>query len=149
LSEVTRSFVATTPTPTPTAINAYLPLVRRDDLPDLIVAWMSIRLDTPCLAPGSRLGLSVTVANIGAAAAGPFEVEANGALQTVSDGLAAGQSVELWFPGYVAFGPNSAVADATHLIAERDETNNQLVQQVPIPTPPAPCPTMTPTILTR
>jgi hypothetical protein len=71
-------------------------------------------------------------------------VEANGAQQTVDTGLAAGQSVALWFAGYQYGSPNTAIADATDLVDERDETNNQLSQMLPIPTPPLPCPTPSP-----
>jgi phosphatidylserine/phosphatidylglycerophosphate/cardiolipin synthase-like enzyme len=120
----------------------YLPLIQRTDvsLPDLTIASMTISLDTTCLSPGSRLGLRVTVANIGNAAAGPFALEANGAQQTISGGLGAGQSTTLWFGGYNSGAPNTATADATALVAERNETNNQLSQMLPIPTPPLPCP---------
>jgi hypothetical protein len=143
--------LTTTPTLRPTAQptpEAYLPIAQRSDLPDLIVASMSISLDTDCLAPNSRLGLRVILANTGGAVAGPFVVEANGAQQTASAGLGAGQSAALWFAGYQNGTPNTAIVDATGLIAESDETNNQLSQMVPVPTPPLPCPptlTATPT----
>jgi hypothetical protein len=80
----------------------------------------------------------VTVANTGAADATPFVVDVNGDQQTVSQGVGAGDTVSLWFPGYQV-GDNTANADATGQVAESDEQNNQLTQTLPVPTLPAPC----------
>jgi phosphatidylserine/phosphatidylglycerophosphate/cardiolipin synthase-like enzyme len=122
---------------------AYVPVVQRADgpLPDLAIVGMSISLDTACLSDESRLGLRLSVGNLGDGAAGPFAVEANGAQQTVGGGLGAGQFVTLWFAGYKVGEPNTAIADATGLVAERDEANNQRSEMLPIPTAPLPCPT--------
>jgi hypothetical protein len=118
---------------------------QQSDLPDLVAVSMSISLDTNCLAPTSRLGLRVTVANSGDSDVEAFVVEANGVQQTFGDGLAAGQSTTLWFAGYRYGTPNTMIVDPAGLIAELDETNNQLSQMLPVPTPPLPCATPTPT----
>jgi hypothetical protein len=102
---------------------------------------MSITLDTQCYAPTSSLGVRVVIANIGDARASSFVVEVNGAQQTVEGGLDPGRTESLWFAGYIAFEPNTAFADATFLVEERDESNNQVSAVLPIPTPPLPCPT--------
>ncbi len=113
--------------------------------PDLVVTGMVIELETggSCAFTSTQLGVRVTVANQGAAVAGSFVVDVNGDQQTVSQGLAAGETLSLWFPGYQS-GLNTAIVDATDQVAESDETNNQLSQTVPVPTLPAPC-TATPT----
>jgi hypothetical protein len=138
---------ALTSTPTLQSTRAvYIPGVeQQSDLPDLVAISMSISLDTDCLTPTSRLGLRVLVTNAGGSDAGSFIVEANNVRQTVSAGLAANQSTTLWFAGYRYGTPNTVIVDATGLIDEYDETNNQLSQMVPVPTPPLPCPTPTPT----
>jgi hypothetical protein len=136
---------ATTPT-LPSTQTMYMPRVEQHfNLPDLVAASMSISLDTNCLSQTSRMGLRVTVANSGDSDVGSFVVEANGVQQTVSGGLAAGQSTTLWFAGYRYGTPNTIIVDPAGLIDEYDETNNQLSQMVPVPTPPRPCPTPTPT----
>jgi hypothetical protein len=134
-------------TPTmPSTQTMYMPGVAQQSiLPDLVAASMSISLDTNCLAPASRMGLRVLVANSGDSDVGSFVVEANGVQQTVSDGLASGQSTTLWFAGYRYGMPNTVVVDPASLIDELDESNNQISQMIPVPTAPRPCPTPTPT----
>jgi hypothetical protein len=70
--------------------------------------------------------MRVVVVNPDDSTAGPCVVAANGARQTVSMGLGAGQSAALWFAGYQHGTLKTAIANTTGLIAERDETNNQL-----------------------
>jgi glucose/arabinose dehydrogenase len=79
----------------------------------------------------------LTVQNIGTAASGPFVVDVNGVQQTVSGGLAAGQTLQMSFPGVA--GTNVATVDATNLVAESDETNNTRSQVSPTMTPPPVC----------
>ncbi|HEU4326732.1 MAG TPA: glycoside hydrolase family 3 N-terminal domain-containing protein [Roseiflexaceae bacterium] len=134
-----------TRTPTPTATPTRTPTATptpSGSLPDLVVTRMAISSQTGG-CPAAPLGLRVTVANTGGAAAGSFSVTANGASQTVA-GLAAGASTSLWFPSYVSGGPNSATVDSGGQVAESNESNNTLSQMLPIPTPPF-CPTATPT----
>ena len=97
-----------------------------------------------CFGSGFQLGIRVYVANTGTANAGAFVVDVNGAQQTVSGGLLAGQNTWLWFAGYNYSTPNNAYVDVTHLVVESNESNNQLSQMLPVPTPPPNC-TPTPT----
>lgn len=121
-----------TPTPTGTAAGV-----------DLVVTRMQITSrSSGC--PQGPLGLLVTVANIGSAAAGPFAVTANSSPAQTVAGLAAGASASLWFSGYAYGSANSATVDSAGQVAESNESNNTLIQYVPIPTPLY-CPTATPT----
>ncbi|GAB4188735.1 MAG: hypothetical protein OHK0022_00790 [Roseiflexaceae bacterium] len=123
-----------TPTATPTA---------NGGLPDLVVTGLAISTQTGG-CPATPLGLRVTVANTGSTAAGAFAVSANGGSPVNVAGLAAGASTSVWFPSYVSGGANSATVDSANQVAESNEGNNTLSQQVPVPTPPF-CPTATPT----
>jgi len=141
---------------------AYLPLIARPNtptttpstptptqvvLPDLIITNMSITLETggACNYPSTNLGMRVWFQNIGDASAGAFVVELNGVRQNVVGGLGAGASDDMWFPSYAYPGLNTAIIDATFLVSESREDNNQLSQNVPIPTLPPTCtPTLTP-----
>ena len=133
------SLQAQVPTPTATSVN----------LPDLVVLSMSIELETggACDFTSTELGVRIVIGNIGSADAGPFVVDVNGAQQTVTSGLAEGETVSLWFAGHTpGFGENTAFADATSQVEESNEANNQVSAVVPIPTLPPPCtPTPTPT----
>jgi len=143
-----------TPTKTPTATNTtcgpiYITATPTSTtppgLPDLVVQGIGIRGNQSCFGPGFQLGVAVTVANTGTGNAGSFVVNVNGATQTVSGGLLAGQSTSLFFPGYNSGTPNTATVDSTNLVTESNESNNTLSQMLPIPTAPPPCATFTPT----
>ncbi len=127
--------VTPTHTPTPTAPG---------NLPDLVVNWLSIGQETPGCPP-TPMGLNVTIANTGNAAAGPFSVTANGGPSTTVAGLAAGASISVWLPSYLSGAPNTATVDSANQVVESNEGNNTLSQMVAIPTPPY-CPTATPTV---
>ena len=131
-------YITATPTPT-------LP----PGLPDLIVQSMAISGNQSCFGSGFQLGLRVYVRNNGTANAGAFVVTANSTQQqTVSGGLAAGQTTSVWFPSYNSGTPNTATVDSTNLVTESNESNNTLSQQLPVPTAPPNCtptPTSTPT----
>ncbi len=126
-------------------------------LPDLTVAAARIELETggDCAYVSTQLGVRVEVQNVGAADAGPFVVEVNGAQQNVA-GLPAGQTASLWFPGYNATGENVVSVDVHDQVVESNEDNNRLAQQLPLPTLPPTCtppppdstdtPTPTPTL---
>lgn len=137
-----------TPTPTPTS---YGPppgptATPGGQPPDLIVQAMGIAGNQNCFGAGFQLGIRVYLKNNGTGNAGAFVVDVNGAQQTVSGGLAAGQTTSLWFAGYKSFPtPNNAYVDFTNLVVESNESNNSLSQLLPIPTPPPNCtPTPTP-----
>jgi hypothetical protein len=123
------------PTPTPTTAIGTAPA-----RPDLMVARVQIDLNTaaPCMLPELALGLRVWIENGGTADAGPFAVEANGVQQPV-EGLAAGQTVDLWFQGYTDNAENMVVVDVAAQVEESDEGNNRFAERVPIPTPLPPC----------
>lgn len=132
---------------TPTPISTPTPTVGTA-APDLTIGWMSVQLETggSCAFTSTALGISVSVENIGTGDAGSFVVEVNGERQIVTAGLAAGESIRLWFGGFVAFDNNVAVVDVTNLVAERNEENNRREERLPIPTLPATC-TPTPSIM--
>lgn len=113
---------------------------RQGALPDLTVTgmWISLQQPSPCFDPQIPLGVHVSVANQGTAAAGAFAVDVNGASQTVAAGLTAGQSTTLFFTGY-RMGVNTASVDPDNRIAESAEDNNISSPYLPVPTPPPPC----------
>ena len=139
-----------TRTPTPTS-TAYGPppgptATPGGQPPDLIVQSMGIAGNQNCFGAGFQLGIRVYLKNNGTGNAGAFVVDVNGAQQTVSGGLAAGQTTSLWFAGYKSPPtPNNAYVDFTNLVVESNESNNLLSQLLPVPTPPVNCtPTPTP-----
>ena len=87
------------------------------------------------------MGVRVWVTNNGQATAGSFVVNVNGATQTVN-GLAIGETKAVFFSGYS--NPVNAVVDSTNIVVENNESNNTRSETLPIPTPPLPCPTVTP-----
>jgi hypothetical protein len=111
------------------------------DLPDLVVRGALIELESGgrCDYASTQLGVRVVIENIGPAGAGPFDVEVNGVGQTVAGGLAAGESISLWFPGYESMGENDIIVDVLSDIQEGDEGNNTFVQRLPVPTLPPTC----------
>lgn len=112
--------------------------------PDLTVGRVHIGMeDTRCYY-GQPLGTGIEVRNIGTGAAGPFVVEVNEERRAIPDGIAPGESRELWFAAYRYGADTVAVVDVTDAVSESDEDNNSHSGPVPIPTPPMPCPTPTP-----
>lgn len=124
-------------------------------LPDLLIKHIRVELETAdaCDFSSTELGVRVWIENTGSTDAGPFAVEVNGVQQTVEEGLAAGQTVSLWFQA-TADGENTVLLDAASQVREADEQNNSLSQRLPIPTLPPTCtppasatpPASTPTI---
>ncbi|MGD9145475.1 MAG: DUF5107 domain-containing protein [Anaerolineae bacterium] len=110
-------------------------------LPDLTIRQVQIELESggDCDYASTQLGIRVVIENTGDAEAGPFEVESNGSRQTVSEGLAPGQTISLWFTGYVHDGENTVVVNAVSEAQESDEENNTFSQRLPVPTLPPTC----------
>lgn len=133
-------------TPTPTPTNTFTPTPTSPDLPDLVVSSMHITLETggDCNYTSTQLGVRVVIGNVGSADARPFVVEVNGSQQAVGSGLAAGDTLSLWFAGFVLFDENAAFVDATFQVEESNEENNELTQILAVPTLPPTC-TPTPT----
>jgi alpha-tubulin suppressor-like RCC1 family protein len=120
----------------------------KPDLPDLVVTAVRIELETggSCAFTSTTLGTRVEFRNAGTGDAGPFVVEFNGQQMTYSDGLAAGEDGDIWFPTNNYPGLTDVMLDATFLVTESNEDNNTFSQSVPIPTLPPTCtPTMTET----
>ncbi|HKJ37326.1 MAG TPA: NBR1-Ig-like domain-containing protein, partial [Anaerolineales bacterium] len=106
-------------------------------LPDLAVSQMKIELqNTSCLAPDDAVGTRIWVTNNGDGSAPSFDVMVGDVKQTVN-GLAAGESKEVFFTGYS--NPVSVVVDPDGLISESNEENNSRSEMLPVPTPPLPC----------
>ena len=122
----------------PSAANT--PTVAR---PDLVVQSMYLEMadrhGLACVAAFSPYGIRVVVQNVGVTASGQFEVELNGAIQTVNAGLDAGQDIELHFPGTIPSGQYTARVDPANLAPEEDEGNNAATFTAPTPTPPPLC----------
>ena len=112
------------------------------ELPDLIVPYVSITLEDATCYDGSAMGLRARIQNIGLAPAGTFVVKIDAAAVTV-DGLAAGETTSVWLPG--TSGQPQVAADATDLVEESNEENNTFNNLVPIPTLPLPCDLLTKT----
>ena len=148
--------VTPVPTPTPTPTPSATPV--NPDLPDLIVNGMWIQLETgdDCDYTSTALGVRVWVENTGGGDAFPFVVDVNGSQQDISSGLEASQVISTWLAdAYTWAAEYSAFVDATFLVEESNEGNNQLTQFLPIPTLPPTCtptptslpPTLTPTMV--
>jgi hypothetical protein len=119
------------------------------NLPDLTLGQISNSYQSghACLVQGTPFGLFVRVINQGSGAAGSFDVNANGYVQTVA-GLDAGQNIQLFFAGASSW-PNdtNVTVDYTNLVFEANEGNNTFSGPVAAPTQPVTCtPTATPTI---
>lgn len=125
----------TTPTITSTALTG--------SFPDLVIS--SVVSSPPGWTGGCATtqasGIRVAVRNNGNVDTGPFVVDANGAQQTVSGGLAVGASINLWFTGGGNF---TVTVDATGMVAESQEGNNTRSYVAITGTPPVLC-TRTPT----
>ena len=98
---------ADTPTGTPTPTATYAPPTW---VPSALVIqgmWITLETGGSCAFTSTTLGVEVTVTNTGATAAGPFVVDVNGGQQSVPD-LGAGQTLTLWFSGYLYSGSETA-----------------------------------------
>jgi lysophospholipase L1-like esterase len=104
-----------TPTVTPTSLTG--------SYPDLVI--YSVVTSPPGWTGGCALtqtsGIRVTVRNDGTVNAGAFVVDVSGTQQTVSAGLAAGATVNLWF---TQTGSLVITVDITNMVVESNEGNN-------------------------
>jgi hypothetical protein len=110
-------------------------------LPDLAIIHAQVDLETSgsCEYASTALGVRVWIENLGSADADPFAVEVNGISQMIAGGLEAGQTVTIWFAGYVPDGENIALVDPSSQIQEIREDNNTFSQRLPVPTLPPTC----------
>jgi WD40 repeat protein len=132
----------------PTAQSQQSPTDTARVLPDLVIREVRVLSDSPngCPAPDQKLRMIVQVENVGKAPAGQFVVKLDNDQQLVHDGLAAGQTLALSFPGYDSF--PEIMVDATSLVVEQNEGNNQYFRSLDLPTPAPDCAiTPTPNIL--
>jgi WD40 repeat protein len=115
------------------------PTETRRLLPDLVIRNITVLSDSPngCITPDVTLRTIVQVENLGQAPASQFVVKLNNDQQLVHNGLGVGQTLALTFPGYDSF--PEALVDATSLVIESDESNNQSFQALDLPTPAAEC----------
>lgn len=129
-------------------------------MPDLIISSVargkdpnSGKMSGSCYLTAPIYGTTVVLQNIGGVNAGAFSVSLTPSsgqtvTQTVS-GLAAGQSVSVWFS--TGFGPTmTVVVDSTNVIAESNENNTRTIYPsagtgTPTGTPPPPLLFCTPT----
>ena len=125
--------------PSPTALPLQSPTETRRLLPDLTIRAVTVLSDTPngCLASDQNLRTIVQVENVGQAPAGQFMIKLDADQQLVHNGLAAGQTLALSFPGYDSF--PEIMVDATSLVVESDETNNLYYRGLELPTPAYNC----------
>jgi WD40 repeat protein len=115
------------------------PTDTRQLLPDLAIRGVTVLSDSPngCPSADEILRMIVQIENLGEAPAGQFVVKLDNDQQLVHNGLAVGQILALTFPGYDSF-PQIWV-DATSLVVERNESNNQYFQGLERPTPGLAC----------
>jgi len=124
-------------------------------MPDLVVRSVSLLSDPsiPCplseqpdppldgqyweASPDSPFSILIRVENQGDRFAGPFIVQLNLDQQLVNPGLQPGAVTEIIFPGYDSL--PRVMVDATSLVVESDETNNQIFQRLNLPTPAPEC----------
>ena len=105
------------------------------NLPDLVIGnvFIDYQPGVDCaIAP--QLGLRVEVRNAGGVPTNLFVTAINGVAVTVGTGLQAGQSIQLWAPGYANGGQNQIIADSTNNVTESNEQNNQAFLALPVPT---------------
>lgn len=108
--------------------------------PDLSLQSLRVELETggACSYTSTNLGVRIVVENEGVLDAGPFSLDVNGDRARISGGLASGEKLSLWFPGYNN-GENTVEIDVLDEIVEMNEDNNSEVVVPAIPTLPAPC----------
>lgn len=123
----------------PTVLSPQSPTDTARLLPDLVIRGVTVLSDSPngCPGPNQTLRTIVQVENIGKASAGQFVVKLDNDQQLVHNGLAAGQTLALTFPGYDSF--PEILVDATSLVVESDESNNQYFHALELPTPALQC----------
>ncbi len=107
--------------PSPTALPLLSPTDTRLLLPDLTIRSVTVLSDAAngCPAPDQNLRTIVQVENVGQAPAGQFTIKLDSDQQLVHNGLAAGQTLALSFPGYNSF--PEIMVDATSVVVESDE----------------------------
>jgi tricorn protease-like protein len=122
------------PDPSATFGSAQSPADTQTLLPDLVIQSVSIVGDSisDCPSPYQKFSSRVRIKNKGEGPAGPFIVRLNLDQQLIAKGLQSGENVELVFPDYVS--SVKALVDATSLVVEQDETNNQVIQIFSRPT---------------
>ena len=92
-----------------------------------------------CSLPTTQFTLEVAITNKGTADAGPFTVNVDGILQTVSQGLGAGKYLSLTF-FHASQAYHTVVIDPENAIQESDKTNNRKTDILPpLPSLPPPC----------
>ncbi|MEJ2598714.1 MAG: WD40 repeat domain-containing protein [Anaerolineales bacterium] len=134
--------------PTQTNIPVNGPTQTPAFLAELVIKSLAIAPKTGdlCQDPNAPLGIALVLENTGNANAAPFSIEVNTELQRLEDGLAAGQSIHLWFPGYRE--QNLIWIDVDNEVREADEQNNFLTRSLAVPTPSPNClPPPTPTLV--
>ena len=102
----------------PTAVSLQSPTDTKRLLPDLTIRGVTVLGDSPngCPSPDQEFRMIVQVENIGQAPAGQFVVKLDTDQQLVHNGLAAGQTLALSFPGYDSY--PEILVDATSLVVE-------------------------------
>jgi WD40 repeat protein len=112
-------------------------------LPDLAAISMEFGTEVAlqCYDASTLLGIRVTLENRGTAGSGPFSLRLNDLEHSIPSGLAAGERLTLWFPGYSP--QNILVIDPGQQVQESNKTNNQLISPYIAPALLPACPTPT------
>ena len=113
-------------------------------LPDLVAISLEYETEdeAECYAASDPIGIRLTLENSGTAASGRFSIQLNDLEHSLQSGLASGETLSLWFPGYLS--ENILVIDPTQQVQESNETNNQInsayiaPDKLPICPPPTP-----------
>lgn len=121
--------VQATPAPTGTQVS----------LADLAIASVELVTDpeTVCPAADQTYQAALQIVNRGSLASGPFVVQLNLDQQLVNTRLEPGGSINVLFPYSNPI--LHAFVDATALVNELDENNNQVYRSLTLPTPPPEC----------
>ena len=133
--------------PSPSVPNTISPVNTELALPDLVIRSVEVLgdLSIECPAPDQSYQTLVKIQNMGGRPAGSFVLSLNLDRQLVNTILQPGDTIDVLFPGFER--QVKGMVDATSLVLEKDESNNQYSHRLELPTPSDAClPTATPEI---
>jgi hypothetical protein len=112
-------------------------------LPDLAISRVYLEMEgrenNECVEAYSPYGIRVVIENVGEGNVGSFMVHLNDMPEEFKDGLPAGESLQIHFPGTDPSGQYLVILDREGQIRESNEENNEYRYIAPTPTPPPLC----------
>ncbi len=118
----------------PTVVDTQSPTATSILLPDLVIKSISVisETDEDCPSADQLYNTRVQIVNNGKNIAGPFVIRLNLDQQLINKSIQPGEAIDVIFPNYV---PHiQAHVDSTSLVIEQNEANNQLIQDLSLPT---------------